>query len=121
MSAFDVANGWPGLVGAILYFAVQICMAQLSQVKSVFIILIAALVAFVGSVVVAKLQGNDWLVSAEGGIVVPFLFVLIDLGICSMRKSCNSSPYDEQKLATDLSAAIAKINEVTSRVTHKAS
>ena len=87
----DIALGWPGVVGGLVYLVLQILLDRFSPLVRYAVILVCTLSAFVSCAAVAKLQGNGWGKSIEGGIIAPFIFVLIDLSVCSMLRNCGQS------------------------------
>ena len=103
-----------------MYLMVQILMGKFPRMKKISVVLCATLVSFVSSAVTAKLQGNNWLESVEGGLVTPFVFLVVDLSACSLQKACNSSGSDEKKLTTEFNAAMTKLRAFTNKFSKKA-
>ena len=110
MSAWNVAWGLPGILGSVVYVVVQILLDKFSPLVRLTVMLIAALASFATAFIVAKLQGNRWPDSAEGGMVIAFLFLLGDLSICSMFGACRSSVKQEADLRHELKTAATSVD-----------
>ena len=103
-SAFDIANGPPGIIGLVAYWITQPVLNRTTYLSYQIVSLISSAVAVIVFVVAARMlkPGAQWKTLLEAAALALGFLLLLDLSVCISFGTCGRSIKQTQSEIEDI-------------------